>query len=149
MAKKAMQKTAKAPAKAESKSDPVAKLAAKSGAKLAPSKPAPFTKRWQDSAKITFLGDNGKVNPRSSNVKDTKVNSPFARYAAIMRSKTVGEALKNGAWSGTIYRAWKEGRLTVDGAKYVAPVAKAEPKAPAKAPAKAAPAKAPAKAASK
>jgi hypothetical protein len=130
MAKKAMTATtAKAPAKVEPAPAPkgskakaeVAKIAIKAGAKLAPAKSkgdgatkkvAPFVRKYQDSQKLVWQGDNGKVNPRSPNTKDPK-NSPHSRYAAMMGAKTVGEALKRGAWSGTISRAVKEGRLLV------------------------------------
>jgi hypothetical protein len=117
----ATQKTAKVSAKAEPKHEP--EVARANAAKAKPAKAAPktkgnksnlvpFARKWKDEQKIvvTALGKE-RGNPRRPTEKGE--DSPYSRLEAIYTSKTVAEALKKGAWSGTITRAVKDGLVEV------------------------------------
>jgi len=91
---------------------------AKTSAKRTTAKKTPETKptttvprvgqpRYSESAKITIL-PKGKDNPRREGL------GPYKRYAVLLKSKTVGEFLKElPEWRSTINRAVKEERIEV------------------------------------
>jgi hypothetical protein len=90
---------------------------AKTSAKRTTAKKMPETKpttaprvgqpRYSESAKITVL-PKGKDNPRREGL------GPYKRYAVLLKSKTVGEFLKElPEWRSTINRAVKEERIEV------------------------------------
>ena len=63
--------------------------------------------RYPDTAKIMVL-PKGKENPRREG------SGPFKRYAVLIKSKTVGEFLKElPEWRSTINRAVKEERIEI------------------------------------
>jgi hypothetical protein len=116
----AAQKTAKVTAKAAPKHEPEVARANAAKAKPAKAAPktkgnkgnlAPFARKWKDEQKIVVTAKGKERNPRRQTEKG--VDSPYSRLEAIYASKTVAEALKKGAWSGTITRAVKDGLVEV------------------------------------
>lgn len=72
-----------------------------------PTIPRIGTPRYPDTAKIVVL-PKGKENPRRQG------SPPYQRYAVLLKSKTVGEFLKElPEWRATIARAVKEQRIEV------------------------------------
>jgi hypothetical protein len=121
----AAQKTAKVSAKATPKHEPevaranAAKAKPAKAQKTGTAKAVPFARKWKDEQKIVVTAKGKeKGNPRRTQEGDNSKpanwgNSPWGRLEAIYASKTVGEALKKGAWSGTISRAVKDGLVEV------------------------------------